>query len=146
MAVVGTKVTPPERAVMRNMSSTHWASAATIAGYTGMVLGDVSSKLRRLEALGHVQAMPAQSGKQWRLTPKGLQFKQGHLAGWRTLVGWGGDPRTTSVRSTKTKRVGRVTYPYNASGKADPTLATKWGVQYGEAFAWEYPEDLEVLV
>lgn len=144
--MTGTKVVPPERVVMRNMSSTHWASAATLAGVSGMTVGDVGSRLRRLEGLGHVQSMPAQSGKQWRLTAKGLEFKQGHLAGWRSLVGWDGDPRLSSVRNVSSRLVGRVLYPYNASGKADPKLASKWGVEYVTGFVWESPEDLEVLV
>ncbi len=143
--MAGTKVIPPERAIMREMSGSHWAAASRLAEVVGSTTSEVGSRLRRLETLGHVQSMQGVGGKEWRLTAQGVDFKQAHLAGWRPLVGWGQDPRRTSVRKTDGRKIGRVLYPDRGSG-SDPSSVARWGVEYADgSFDWEPPSALEVL-
>lgn len=137
------KVTPPERAMLREMARGWWASAEEIGRLAGLPTSKVTAKLRRLVGLDMVQSMDS-NGKRYRLTAEGERWKVEHLGTrWIALEGSGLDARTAAVRHRDSRQMVRVCYPYDA----DTATSSKWGVEFPDGrFAWEPTYNLEALV
>lgn len=137
------KVTPPERAMVRELARGFWATSEQIARAAGVPVSKVTAKMRRLRGLGMVECMDASGGKRYRLTADGERWKADHLATrWVALEGTGIDARTATVRHRDTHQLVHVHYPYDP----DPTTSAKWGVTLSDgAFDWVPSYVLEVL-
>jgi DNA-binding MarR family transcriptional regulator len=77
--VTGTKVTPPEREMLRFMARQYWGTAQKIADGIGQEAGWTQAHLRRLEKLGYVESRP-ETQKLYRLTVRGAKFKKDNPA------------------------------------------------------------------
>jgi DNA-binding MarR family transcriptional regulator len=77
--VIGTKVTPPERDLLRYMGRQYWMTAAKIGEFIGRPQSWVQSHLRRLQVLGYVEARQ-DTAKVYRLTTLGREWKRDHPA------------------------------------------------------------------
>lgn len=137
------KVTPPERALIRELARGFWATAEQVGRVAGLPVSKVTAKLRRLRELGLVETMDASGGKRYRLTAAGEKWKAENLATrWVSLEGSGLDARTATVRDRDSRTLLKVRYPYDP----DPATTSKWGVEFPDGtFQWAPTYALEAL-